>query len=127
MYRVSVWVKQAGSTAANDAYYIGSFQLGVANCTSASISAAPASPQAPGSQITFTGTSTACTAPAYEFWILKPNATTWSMVQPYGNGDKLAWDTTGLAPGMYQVSGWARQTGSSLPNDSWATLTFWIT
>ncbi len=127
VYRVSVWVKQAGSTAANDAYYIGSFQLGVANCTSASISAAPASPQAPGSQITFTGTSTACTAPAYEFWILKPNATTWSMVQPYGNGDKLAWDTTGLAPGMYQVSGWARQTGSSLPNDSWATLTFWIT
>lgn len=125
-YQVGVWVKQAGSTAAHDAYYIGSFPLRVANCTSASISAGPASPQAPGSAITFTGTSTACTAPAYEFWMLKPNSTAWTIVQPYGTGTTFASDTTGLAPGMYQVGVWARQTGSTRSYDSYAILTFWL-
>jgi hypothetical protein len=125
-YNVGVWVKQAGSTAAHDAYYIGSFQLAVANCTSASIAAAPASPQAPGSPITLTGTSTACTAPTYEFWMLKPNATAWTAVQPYGTGTAFAWDTTGLTPGMYQVGVWARQTGSTRSKDSYAIITFWL-
>ena len=125
-YNVGVWVKQAGSTAAHDAYYIGSFQLAVANCTSASIAAAPASPQAPGSSITFTGTSTGCSAPAYEFWMLKPTATAWTPVQPYGVGTTFAWDTSGLAPGMYQLGVWARQAGSTRSNDSYAILTFWL-
>jgi len=125
-YQVGVWVKQAGSTAAHDAYYIGSFQLDVANCTSASIAAAPASPQASGSAITFTGTSTACTAPNYEFWILAPNATAWTAVKPYSTGTTFAWNTTGLVPGMYQFRVWARQTGSPRSYDSYAGITFWL-
>jgi uncharacterized protein YkwD len=125
-YQVGVWVHQAGSTAAHDAYYIGSFQLNVANCTSASISAAPASPQTPGTAITFTGTSTACTAPTYEFWMLGPNATKWSIVKPYGTGTTYGWTTTGLAAGLYEVGVWARQTGSTRSNDSYAILTFWL-
>ena len=125
-YQVGVWVKQAGSKAAHDAYYIGSYQLNVANCTSASISAAPASPQVPGTAITFTGTSTACSAPTYEFWILQPNATAWTIAKPYSTGTTFAWNTTGLAPGLYQLEVWARQTGSTRGNDSYAIITFWV-
>ena len=125
-YQVGVWVKQAGSTAAHNAYYIGSFQLSVANCTSASIFAAPGSPQAPGRAITLTGTSTACPAPTYEFWILAPSATAWSVVQAYGTGTTFAWTTTGLATGLYELGVWARQRGSTRSHDSYAITTFWL-
>jgi hypothetical protein len=125
-YQVGVWVRQAGSTAAHDAYYIGTYQLAVANCTSASIAAAPGSPQAPGTPLALTAGATACGAPSYEFWLLAPSATTWSIVQPYGTGTSFAWSTAGLAKGVYRIGVWARQAGSAKSNDAYAITTFWL-
>jgi hypothetical protein len=125
-YQVGVWAKASASTATYDAYFIGTFTLDIGPCTSAGISASPASPQAPGTAITFTATSTDCAAPQYEFWLLPPPGTTWSVKQAYGPGTTFAWTTTGLPQGPYRVGVWARQNGSPNSYDSYAILTYWI-
>jgi hypothetical protein len=125
-YQVGVWAKASASSAAYDAFFIGTYQLDVGPCTSAGISASPASPQAPGTAITFTATSTDCAAPRYEFWLLPPPGTSWSVAQPYGVGTTFSWSTTGLATGPYRVGLWARQTGSASSYDSYSILTFWL-
>jgi polyvinyl alcohol dehydrogenase (cytochrome) len=124
-YQVGVWVKASASSAAYDAFFIGTFQLDVSPCTSASISASPASPQAPGGAITFTVTSTDCTAPTYEFWRMPPPGSAWSVTQPYSGVATQTWSTTG-ASGPYRIGVWARQSGSPNSYDSYAILTFWV-
>ena len=126
-YQVGVWVKASTSTAAYDTFFIGTFQLNVGGgCTSASISASPASPQVAGTAITVNATSTDCGAPTYEFWKLPPPGSAWSVAQPYGAPASLAWTTSGLAPGPYRIGVWARQSGSANSYDSYAILTFWV-
>jgi hypothetical protein len=125
-YQVGVWAKASASSAAYDSFFIGTFQLDVSPCTSASISASPASPQAPGATITFTASSTDCAAPTYEFWRMPPPGSAWSVVQPYGPGTTMTWNTTGVAPGPYRIGVWARQSGSANSYDSYAILTFWV-
>jgi len=125
-YQVGVWAKASASSASYDTFFIGTFQLDISPCTSANISASPASPQAPGPTITFTATSTDCAAPRYEFWRLPPPGSSWSVVQGYGVPATLTWNTTGAAPGPYQIGVWARQNGSANSYDSYAILTFWV-
>jgi hypothetical protein len=125
-YQVGVWAKASASSAAYDTFFIGTYQLNVGGgCTSASISASPASPQVAGAMITFTAISTDCGAPTYEFWKLPPPGSAWSVAQPYGSATFM-WNTTGLAPGPYRVGVWARQNGSAASYDSYAILTFWV-
>ncbi len=125
-YQVGVWAKAGTSTASYDAYFIGTYTLDVGGCTSASISAGPASPQVPGTAITFTASSTGCASAQYEFWELPPSSSTWQMVQPYGGGTTLVWNSTG-ASGPYRFGVWARQSGSPNSYDTYAIVTFWIT
>ena len=125
-YEVGVWAKASASSATYNAYFIGTFQLDIGPCTSASISPNPASPQAAGTTSTFTAGSTGCTAPRYEFWLLPPPGTTWSAPQPYGAGTSLSWNTTGLAPGPYRIGVWAKQNGSTNAYDSYSIITFWV-
>jgi uncharacterized protein YkwD len=124
-YQVGVWSKASTSSANYDAFFIGTFQLDVSPCSSASIAASPASPQVPGTTITFTANSTGCASPSYEFWKLPPPNTAWSVAQPYGAAT-FSWNTTGLAPGIYEVGVWVRQTGSANSYDSYAIITFWV-
>src|SRR5216683_1300455 len=125
-YQVGVWVKASASSAAYDSFFIGTFQLDIGPCTSAGISASPASPQAPGATITFTATSTDCATPTYEFWRLPPPGSAWSVAQPYSGIATLSWNTTGLTPGPYRIGVWASQSGSAATYDSYAILTFWV-
>jgi len=126
-YQVGVWVKASASSAAYDTFFIGTFQLNVGGgCTSASISASPASPQVAGTSITFTASSTDCASPAYEFWKLPPPGSAWSVARPYDSAATFTWNTTGLAPGPYRIGVWARQSGSLNTYDSYAILTFWV-
>jgi hypothetical protein len=67
----------------------------------------------------------------FEFWELTPGSTTWVVAQPWTaggpvNGQTFNWDTTGLAPGAYRFSVWAKQADSSRRYDSYSTLTYWI-
>ncbi len=116
-YEVGVWAGSAGTPSQYSTYAITSITLGVPTCASASMSPAKASPQPPGTTVTFTATSTGCANASYEFWVLPP-AGTWTVKQAYG-GSTWAWNTTGLAPGTYQVGVWARQSGSTAPYDAY--------
>jgi N-acetylmuramoyl-L-alanine amidase/Fibronectin type III domain len=124
-YQVGVWARQSGSGASYDAYFIGTYQLAVANCTSAALSASPMSPQAAGTKVTFTASSTGCAAPQYQFWRQMPSGS-WSLVQGYGTGATFTWDSTGAAPGTYSFAVWAAAAGSPNTYDQYLVTTFSI-
>src|SRR5438445_6904781 len=76
-------------------------------CTSVSESAAPASQATTGTTITFTASASGCPHPLYQFWILAPGRS-WQIAQAYSAGATFSWNTTGLAPGSYLYTVWAR-------------------
>jgi len=120
-YRFSVWARDAGSVGTscnslgcNDAFVPGfSYSLGSSPCASVTASAAPASPQASGTAVTFTGSASGCSSPLYQFWILNPGSSTWMVAQAYSSAATFNWSTTGKPAGIYRFSVWARDSGSS--------------
>ena len=124
-YQVGVWAKASGSANSYDAYFIGTYQLDVGPCTAAGITASPASPQPANTMITFTASSTGCTAPDYQFWWLPPPGTSWGVRQAYGTATTFVWNSAG-ASGPYRFGVWARQAGSPTSYDSYAIVTFWV-
>ena len=125
VYQLGVWVKGAGSTKKYDAYSIRVFELKVTTCTSATITASPTSPSAAGTQLTFTATSTGCSAPRYQFRRLRPPSTTWIIVQDMGASNTYSFDSTGVAgPVYFKVV--AKQATSTAAYDTYAFLTYWV-
>lgn len=124
-YQVGAWVRQTGSTAQYDAYFIGTFSLTVPSCTAATIAPSPASPQAAGAQVTFNAGSSTCSAPKYEFLELPPGGS-WKVVKPSGTGMSFTWDSTGATPGDYTFAVRAAATGSGNAYDAYALTNFTI-
>lgn len=118
-YEVGVW---EGSGSSYESYAITSVTIGALTCTSTSLSGSPASPQVSGTTITFPAGGTRCPSAQHEFWLLAPGGS-WTVVQPYG-ACTWTWNTSGLAPGVYQVGVWARQPGSTAPYDAYFIFTF---
>ena len=120
-YYISVWVRDASSPGSscnslgcNDAFVPGfTYRLGSPTCTSMTASAAPASPQAPGTAVAFTGSAVGCTSPLYQFWTLAPGSSTWVVAQAYSSNATFNWNTTGKAAGAYRVSVWVRDASSA--------------
>jgi spore germination protein YaaH len=125
-YRLSVWARDAGSTGANrnslgtfDAYVPGTaYTLNSTPCTSVTASVAPASPQAAGTAVTFTGSASSCPNPRYQFWVLAPGGT-WTVAQAYSTTATFTWNTSGRAPGVYHVSVWALDASRAGSYDSY--------
>jgi hypothetical protein len=86
-------------------------------CRSAAISASPASPQAPGTIVTLTASSTGCPNPHYKFWLMAPGGA-WTALTSYG-ADTFSWDTIGLAMGVYQIGVWAQENLGGAPPNSY--------
>ncbi|HEX9364140.1 MAG TPA: glycosyl hydrolase family 18 protein, partial [Candidatus Dormibacteraeota bacterium] len=102
-------------------------------CINATVTPVPAPPQLSGTQVQLTGGSSACANPRYEFWMLPPGGT-WRIVQGYSSAATYTWSTTGLRPGIYRFSVWARDANSRGPNgtapntyDSFAALDYALT
>ncbi|HEX2681948.1 MAG TPA: hypothetical protein VHQ03_11710, partial [Candidatus Dormibacteraeota bacterium] len=66
-----------------------------------------------GATVTVTAHASPCANPLYQFWILKPGASTWQMVQAYSANGTWQWNTTGFAPGTYEIGVWARDSNST--------------
>ena len=121
LYRFSVWARDSSSTGTscnslgcNDAFVPINYSLTSTACTSVTASAAPASPQAPGTAVTFTGVASGCAGtPLYQFWILPPGASTWTVAQAYSTSATFNWTTTGLVGGLYHFGVWVRDGSSS--------------
>ncbi len=76
-----------------------------AGCTSASLSASPASPQPAGGTIRFTATSAGCANPQYEFWLQDAKGN-WTIKQPFGS-NSWSLDSYPYPAGTYGVRVWA--------------------
>jgi uncharacterized protein (DUF2141 family) len=118
-YRFSVWAKDAGSGGASgnsggrwDAYNNDTLYT-LSTCTVVSVTVSPGSPSARGTTVTVTATASGCSNPVYHFGLLAPGGTTYVLAQDYSASGTYTWNTTGLAPGTYRFSVWARDAGSS--------------
>jgi spore germination protein YaaH len=119
MYEVAVWLRDANSAGINansmgrwDAYAFTQYQVTSIPCTSVSLSASPASHAAHGTLVTFTARAAGCPNPLYQFWTLAPGASSWQLAAAYSSTGVLAWNTTGLGPGIYQIAVWIRDRSS---------------
>jgi hypothetical protein len=114
-YLFDVWVRQTGSTADWEAHISpnpGYTLQAPVVCTAVTWNApSPASPQAPGTQVTLSATASGCPNPVYQFWVLPPGGS-WTIVQAYSPSSTATWNTTGLPTGTYQFDAWAKQSGS---------------
>jgi hypothetical protein len=120
-YVLDAYARDASSTASYDAHlspnptYV--LQVLVTTCTSVSESASPASPQTPGTSVTFTASASGCPRPNYEFW-LQPPGGSWAIVQAYSTSATWTWNTTGLATGTYTLDVYARDASSTAAYDA---------
>ena len=121
MYAVSVWVRDANSagTFSNgfgtwDAYSSSTYALVTRACTGLSVAPAPASATTIGTPVTFTaGGICPDSSPAYQFWILAPGASSYTLAQAYSTGPTLSWSTKGKVAGTYTLSVWVRDARSA--------------
>src|SRR5207245_641965 len=120
-YRFSVWARDSGSAGTscnslgcNDAFVPGfGYTLTSTPCTGLTASATPASPQTSGTTVTITGSASGCSNPQYQFWILAPGSSTWTIAQAYSTSTTFTWTTTGKPAGTYRYSVWVRDASSS--------------
>ena len=120
-YLYTVWARDASSSGTqcsslgcNDAYFAAQpFTLTTHPCTSVTESAAPGSPSASGTPITFTASANGCPHPLYQFWILRAGSSTWQVVQPWSTSNTYPWSTGGLPAGQYMYTVWARDASSA--------------
>ncbi|HEX2679826.1 MAG TPA: PQQ-binding-like beta-propeller repeat protein, partial [Candidatus Dormibacteraeota bacterium] len=120
-YSVAVWARDANSAGAYgnalgrwDAVIIIGYNLGAASCTSLGISLAPPSSATVGTSVVFTANGTCPDPnPVFQFFVLAPGASAWSVVQPYSTANSFSWSSTGKAPGAYQAAVWVRDANSA--------------
>ncbi len=120
LYRFSVWARDANGTGVScnslgcdDAFTGINYTLTSTACASVTASAAPASPQAPGTPVTLSAVGSGCSNPLYQFWILPPGSTTWTVAQAYSTNAAFNWSTTAKPSGIYHFSVWVRDAASS--------------
>ena len=120
-YYVSLWVEDTTSGGGTftslgsfDAYVPGrAYTLTSAPCTSVTATSSPPSSTTPGTAVTITGSATGCPHPQYQFWILAPGSSTWTVAQAYSSSAAFNWNTTGKPMGVYRFSVWARDSSST--------------
>jgi hypothetical protein len=119
-YLYTVWARASGSTGTCNS--LGCFDtyapatvytLTTQPCSSVSESAAPASPQASGTTVTFTAIASGCPHPLYQFWVRAPGSSAWTIGQAYSANATFTWSTTGLAAGSYLYTVWVRGSGGT--------------
>ena len=118
-YRFSVWARAAGSAGAfgnsagrwdaynNDTTYT------LTSCTSVSVTVSPPSPSPRGTTVTVTAHASGCANPLYHFGLMTPGSSGYVLAQDYSAANTYTWRTSGLVPGAYRFSVWARDTSSA--------------
>ncbi len=124
-----VWAKDLSSPAAYDAYSSTPFAVNAASCGPVTISASPVSPQASGSQVTFTATASGCTNPnpLYQFVMRPASSSTWQTIQGYSTGNTYRWNSTGAAAGIVYFGVWAKDAKSGAAYDATTSTAFSVT
>jgi len=97
-----------------------------AACAGATAAPSLASPEPVGAQIQIPAAATGCANPLFQYWVLPPGGT-WTVAQPYSSSTTFRWSTSGLTPGSYRVSVWARDAGSQNAYDAFSAFQYTLT
>jgi len=118
-YRINVWVRQAGGAGLYgnsygrwDAYNSSLLITLTASCSAVVTSVSPSTTVKVGSAVAIKAVASGCANPTYEFWILSPGATGYSLVQAYSTTPSFTWATAGNGPGTYRITVWVRDASS---------------
>jgi hypothetical protein len=76
--------------------------------------------------VTFAASSTTCSQPRYQFLFARTGGP-WKVALPFSPNASFSWNTTGLAPGEYQVAVWVQATGSENGYDVYAIQRYTLT
>ena len=117
-YFLQVWARNAGSSAAYDAYRsFGPYDVSApAPIDATSLVADRAFPVPAGTPVTWTGLARGGTSPyTYQFWVF--NGSSWSIGQAWSLSSTFTWMPP--AAGTYYVQLWVRNAGSANLYDTW--------
>ena len=110
-----------------DTFTTTTFTVTPATCTSVTESGAPISPQASGTQVTFTATASGCPNPRYEFWARWQGYSTWQLLQGYSTSNTYTWNSTGAAPGTEYIGVWVKDSSSANTLDASTSIPYSVT
>jgi len=115
-YGFAVWARDSSSTglsgtslgrldASSSTHY-------TVPCSTVTLVASPTSATQVGRSVTVAARASGCLSPLYQFWILKPGASSWQIAQPYSTTATFRWNTNGASVGAYSIGVWARDANS---------------
>ncbi|TMF74594.1 MAG: hypothetical protein E6I15_09755 [Chloroflexi bacterium] len=115
-YFLGVHARTGGSTAPFEVFASIPYTLTSTVCTAVTLTAAPASPQMSGTQVTLTASGT-CPSPnpRYEFWARWQGYTTWQLLQGYSASATYSWNSTGAGAGTEYFGVWVVDANSPAP------------
>ena len=117
---LQVWVRNAASAAAYEAWLADSFSVVHAPVTTPVLTASANAPFQPAQTVTWTAASTGGSGPLeYQFWRL--SAGTWTMVQNYSSSATFTWTIGAGDVGTHALQVWVRSTGAALPLQAWSS------
>ena len=73
--------------------------------------------------VVFTASQAGCQNPQFRF-LAQPPGGSWRTVRAYSASPTFTWNTTGLAPGTWQIGVWVREVGSGASYDAYAFSTY---
>jgi hypothetical protein len=97
--------------------------LGSLPVTAVTLSASPASPQAPGTPVVFAAGASGGVGP-YEYRFRLYSNSAWSEVKAFSTDNTWTWDTSGVPFGSYSIRVDARSTGSPSISEAYRQVTY---
>jgi PQQ-like domain len=115
-YYLGVYARDLASTAPFESIASIPYTLTGSACTAVTLTAAPASPQASGTQVTLTARGTCPNPnPSYEFWAKWQGSSTWQNLQAYSTTATYTWNSTGALAGTETFGVWVHDASSAAP------------
>jgi hypothetical protein len=127
-YTIHVWANDAGDAQSTYEAYGSTMYTVLRNaCTSSGLTVVGLSTLPAGSAVAFSAASGGCFNPMYAYWV-GDSSGHWTLGRPFSSDPTWIWDTSGLAPGVYNVHMWANNAGDSTTSwESYASSTVTLT
>jgi hypothetical protein len=125
---LQVWVRRQGSTAPYDAFKNTElFQITNGTPVVRAFTSDMAAPVGTETPVTFAVDATGGPgALQYSFWLYSQARDSWSLVRPYGSGNKFTWTPTLGDQGDYILQAWVRRATSTAPSEAFGSTAFTV-
>jgi hypothetical protein len=125
-YEIQAQVRHAGAAVPYEATQTMTYVVTTPSAATVTVTASPASPQLPGTLVTFTANATGGGTYEYQFTGRKVGDAVFSVAQPYSELNAWTWNTAGVTPGNYEVIVLARAAGSTAAFEATTTIFYTV-